>query len=704
MNYISKNINKYLCFLIMFITLTTVAQDANFNLKKYWYLRWRLKNYFMVIGEGSGKSLPAGIRRAYGTDLVNGIYYEGSIKLSFGDAPNYLGTYIGVLATEYKLLSDNNQSTAGTLEELYYALKAVIRLDNCEAQYPWNQQNNILNGACSRGDVPTDFAQTYKNQLNKNLPWFDFDNNKGDPNLEMQINSHADSDDSIAKHWSMMSQDHISSILVGLALVKKYVPDNISYNGFWLTAEAKAITKRFMTYMASSFFKLKYPDGTLIPNDVGGDAWVYAYGFIHAAIYIDPTNISYYLGLMGLNQTILKDIWHGIGSLPSPLGTGSTWIYLNLAAVGNSWNAIPGPSCLGIPVGMNCTQVRIWKHSKYYAWHAYYALLHAVLHNNNCKTTNNKILEDLNTMECSGHWNLDGFQVSPGWATSHKYHSTPVHNEYGDFNNLSARGQYNGLEYMLLFNLYSIYNPNYVNNYYPILAEDAVVSGNVPYMLPFPLPPSYLVAVGAENNHWPVFLGIPQVIHTIRSLESTAIIENKNMSGTYPTTNMQGNIIYVTITMQGNAQANVTYKAGETITLKHGFHAKPGVKFHAYIDPLTCNNSGSNYERYGVFEDDEDDEPENENTTHIPARENHFGIYPNPANGQFKVSYTPHTNEMVRIELMDVTGHILQSWQKESEKDSNMQYEMDVRSLAPGVYMLRVTEGMEMKMAKIVIQ
>lgn len=62
MNYISKNINKYLCFLIMFITLTTVAQDANFNLKKYWYLRWRLKNYFMVEGEGYGKTLPIGIR------------------------------------------------------------------------------------------------------------------------------------------------------------------------------------------------------------------------------------------------------------------------------------------------------------------------------------------------------------------------------------------------------------------------------------------------------------------------------------------------------------------------------------------------------------------------------------------------------------------------------------------------------------------
>ncbi len=697
--------SKILYCLLLFTapSLFVQGQGSEFNLKKYWYLRWRLTNYFMVVGEGPGKSLPAGIRRAWGKDDINGVFHEGSFKLDFGEAPNYLAHYIGVLATEYKLLSDNNQSTTKTLEELYYALKVIKRLDNCEAQYPWGQMQNNLNGACSRGDVPKDFVFNHKSQLHKNLHFFDFNTHRGDPSVDtMRMGSHITYPTNIPndKKWGMMSQDHISSLMVAMALVTKFVPNNISYNGFWFVDEAKSITNRFIGYMTSTGFFLIKPDGSLITNDAGGHALPFSSGFIRAALKIDILNYPYYLNLLNNLYPQQDPVWAGI-PLTSPgwWGTGNTWIFLNLAAVGDSWNT--GPCILNTPLPQ-CTQHKIWQHSKHYDWSAYYPLLHAVLHNKQCKTANHKILNDLNTMPCSGHWNLDNMDRSPGWATSHRYHSSPNDNYWGD-NNASARGQFNGLEYMLLFNLYCIYKPNYVNSYYPILAEDMAVSGSVPYMLPFPFPP-YLAAIGAENNHWPVFLGIPQVIHTIRSLESTAIIENKNMSGTYPTTNMQGNIIYVTITMQGNAQANVTYKAGETITLKHGFHAKPGVKFHAYIDPLTCNNSGSNYERYGVFEDDDDDEPENENTTQIPARENHFSIYPNPANGQFKVSYTPHTNEMVRIELMDVTGHILQSWQKESEKDSNMQFEIDVRSLAPGVYMLRVTEGIEMKMAKIVIQ
>lgn len=74
MNSILKK-NKILYCLLMFMapSLFVHGQGSEFNLKKYWYLRWRLSNYFMVVGEGPGKSLPAGIREKYFDDMVHGM-------------------------------------------------------------------------------------------------------------------------------------------------------------------------------------------------------------------------------------------------------------------------------------------------------------------------------------------------------------------------------------------------------------------------------------------------------------------------------------------------------------------------------------------------------------------------------------------------------------------------------------------------------
>ena len=83
---------KLILSLFLLISVTSAAQDADFNMQKYWYLRWRLKNYFMVVGPNYGEGYPGGIRNKL-NDVLN-----------VGDASNYLGTYIGVLATEIKLL------------------------------------------------------------------------------------------------------------------------------------------------------------------------------------------------------------------------------------------------------------------------------------------------------------------------------------------------------------------------------------------------------------------------------------------------------------------------------------------------------------------------------------------------------------------------------------------------------------------------
>ncbi len=105
------------------------SQVTQVDLKRYWHYRYRLINYFMSVGMGNsptdptnnipGQSLPANIRNLNDDHI-----------LYWGDEGRTLGYYIGVLATEYRLLKDNNQNTNETIMELFYALHAVFRLDS----------------------------------------------------------------------------------------------------------------------------------------------------------------------------------------------------------------------------------------------------------------------------------------------------------------------------------------------------------------------------------------------------------------------------------------------------------------------------------------------------------------------------------------------------------------------------------------------
>ena len=181
---------KLILFLIIFISTNLLAQLEDLNLQKYWYLRWRLKNYFMVIGPNYGEGYPAGFRGFYGGNI------------SIGDAPNYLATYMSVLATEIKLLKSKGLDYTETKRELYYALYALNRWDDCENQYPWggfdyetyknkrypssligdyipNAEN--LNGACLRQDTPHNFVFKNYQNLNSNISQNFTNSNPGDP-------------------------------------------------------------------------------------------------------------------------------------------------------------------------------------------------------------------------------------------------------------------------------------------------------------------------------------------------------------------------------------------------------------------------------------------------------------------------------------------------------------------------------------------
>ena len=103
---------KTITLIIIFCLLKSVsAQYDNENLKKYWYYRNRLLNYFVQVGPDAGESLVADIRNKMHKDISVGdaIFTEKLKELNHGDQTVYLGRYIAILATEYKLLTKVSQ-------------------------------------------------------------------------------------------------------------------------------------------------------------------------------------------------------------------------------------------------------------------------------------------------------------------------------------------------------------------------------------------------------------------------------------------------------------------------------------------------------------------------------------------------------------------------------------------------------------------
>lgn len=91
-------------YFIIFIFLFSISKfvDAQSNIEKYWYYRQRIQDGFIKYGENIGESMLADIRNAYKNENVNPPVYSNILR--WGQHSIYMGWYIGVLATEYKLL------------------------------------------------------------------------------------------------------------------------------------------------------------------------------------------------------------------------------------------------------------------------------------------------------------------------------------------------------------------------------------------------------------------------------------------------------------------------------------------------------------------------------------------------------------------------------------------------------------------------
>ena len=147
------------------------AQDQQTNLEKYWRYRDRLRNNFVVVDpnvEMPGVNIP--IAEVWLSCPKDANDPPGEYRfIGTGDFNVEFNHYISILATEYRLLSNNGQDVTTTVTELLYAMLAFERIDAyAEMQYrkALNMQDKYLNGDINgfflRGDQSTKFFYQYK--------------------------------------------------------------------------------------------------------------------------------------------------------------------------------------------------------------------------------------------------------------------------------------------------------------------------------------------------------------------------------------------------------------------------------------------------------------------------------------------------------------------------------------------------------------
>jgi len=429
------------------------AQSLFINNEKYWNYRERLVNDFMLgVGPEIGYSFPF-MERYRGLKSTESVLY-------WDDATIGLGYYIAVLATEYRLLELNNKNTKATIRELFYALEALNTLDY-KAESMYYDSNGIkgkpeLNGFFIR-DIATD-------SMNKSANYKLYNT---DTNILKVHNLHGGSMYITKTIFSEeMSKDQIIFIMVGLRLVQELIPENLEFienntatkfsntNNTSIRKEAINIANRQLKYITKNkktVFPLVYYHWNIINPvsdkivDRGGDAFSQSLGF--EKLYKTFNNEDSTLFTKNGEKFAAKLVNRGTKTLINPvIKSGEGHMVLTLAAISKQWN--------------NKTKKKLekkcFKDFKNNAKYDFLVLLYSVLYNdsleNNYESYFSKLL---NAAPNNGPFNYNGNGdfANFEWSTSRRY-SRP---ENRGTNWQSHPGDYNGIDYMLINNLYNIY-------------------------------------------------------------------------------------------------------------------------------------------------------------------------------------------------------------------------------------------------------
>jgi MYXO-CTERM domain-containing protein len=397
------------------------ADSTEQNLAKYKRLRTRLLDDFVSVGPAQGQSQPAPERM----DNIG--------LMKWGDGTIALGFYLGVLATEHYLLTNDwlypgagdATQLAATREELYHALLALERLDNsADAAFPSPcSQTPALNGFFLRDDVPADFFTHFPGISTIQSDFID-------PTLTNKEES----------------QDQVYHVQSGLALVKALVPASVTSHGKPLRAWAMEQADRIARHFAKGDWIIRNPACSNRAVNRGENAAGYSYGETTAAAYVTDG------GFAPTTSSFWATIWDTLRQPSNPAYDDEDNLHMALAimAVGDGYGA-DTPQVMA-----TLADTQDWP---------LYPLLHRSLHPTSdgfCTTgfaVNARARVMLDELPATGEPMCPGAAgPAPHGFTTHNRFIRGKSQAYVGPNGCEAI-RYHGLDYMLLHNLYAIATP-----------------------------------------------------------------------------------------------------------------------------------------------------------------------------------------------------------------------------------------------------
>ena len=531
---------KILLLIVFLSNIQLTFSQVSADLMKYWYYRNRLK-YFVVNGNKVGEGQIVCIRNRMGCDpSIDNPDGKGG-NVDWGQSGKHDGYYIGVLATEYYLLNQNGQTTdaANTLTELQNALTTFI-VNWDEAAKPYWGRPNLQNGLFMRGNTPIGFFDTINTSgngftangkshlslLNKGLKTTDTWNShdttfsnfpKGHPGYGSYTNSSLCFPPPCSPMPQAMSQDEAIIMLLGCSLAAELADGTVKQM-------AKTECDLVLTYMLNCKlqngplpFTIFNPDGSIPSTKLGPSTYTHGPGLCESGYQITGDwkyRLWHALWLSGAQQIA----WMAVANF--------AWGNNDLTA-----------TCLAMG---DYASWRIKKITHNNNWDTFYLLLWEVLNNthrnkNNQKELLKKTTDQLDNAPCEGPYcYLPGVHAGGGWASDYKWSK----DENAQDNGTDFTGNYNGCDYMLLYNLYHIKTKDVSPFYVDYMDRNLIGTVNAP----------------------------------INFIGYSTIVSTQTINPTAPTVN---------------------YKAGDSIHLKQGFHAIHGSNFHAYIGTVDCSDAQS---------------------------------------------------------------------------------------------------------------
>lgn len=280
---------------------------------------------------------------------------------------------------------------------------------------------------------------------------------------------------------------------------------------------------------------------------------------------------------------------------------------------------------------------------------------------------------------CEGNYNFYPNRPGPEWGNPNRLDRMDPTYRYNLTCQTGFLGEYHGLDYMLLHNLYYLALKKETNN---------------------------ATSINDQDDRF-INLTFPN---------SQGFVK--------PNTKTKGAFEYITSNSTLNPNAAVDFRAGKVIKLIPGFTVKPGADFHAYINPYHCASTYGELNRVADGQTGdymEDDQPKqkhvknkyesteslnDEQTQQIENLSNALQnkmdsltkaiapimeglaskilVFPNPNNGVFKIAFNLEKEDNINLLIIDVNG-------KEVYKHNfivgEIEYPFDFSNLPKGIYM-----------------